>query len=346
MKDEGLQPATSNKSTNEIVLKRGDKNMVKLSSYVFLFALSVMFVLPLMSNADERKANQDLQADQKDRQGEETLKDGKITSDKWISNGSELGPWWLKSSKKYDPIPLPLLYHLEGDYSFTQLDGNVDAAYNKGRVNLILRKNIFTNQIEYGICKNETTIPSAAGDITTRVEEQNLMESISIDFFDYMSFMAGIEWKRDDLKYVENRYTYYGGPFFYIIDTPEYNLSAGAFYGYEENEYMNDELKKLNPLANVPDYNSDGIRFMQYFTWFITKDIMFRESADYMHYLKKEDGNDLYRWKLSFGLNVGITENISVFSSYITEHSLSLAAINFGAEEKDTKLSVGIRFSL
>jgi hypothetical protein len=150
-------------------------------------------------------------------------------------------------------------------------------------------------------------------------------------------------WKRDGAKYVDNRTTFYGGIYASILDTPQYKLNAGAFYGNEDTSYMNDKIKALNPYASVPSYQSDGAYFIENFNVALMGGgVGFNQSAEYMMYFKD---SGYYHWNLTFGAHVMISATTGVFANYIINMDNNVFVETgkaLGYKERDTAIVVGV----
>ena len=50
-------------------------------------------------------------------------------------------------------------------------------------------------------------------------EKQKFGNTVFIEILPYMDFMGEFQWLTDDKKYYLNRYTYYGGLYFNVLNT-------------------------------------------------------------------------------------------------------------------------------
>jgi putative salt-induced outer membrane protein YdiY len=314
--------------------------MRKLSKYAVMFAIVMMLFPAFIYGAEEKGAD---------------APPGDLAEEGWISNGKALGPWWQRNPKKYDPMALPLLYHLEVNYSFMDKGGNTDMESHKGSLSLTLRKSVFTIATSYENNKQETTRNLNPVPMTMLVESQTFMQDFMVALTDWMGLNAGFIWlKNDSTKYLEDRKVYYGGVRLNAVDSPGLRIMLGAAYGYVDSAYMNDEIPKPYNCPPVDDYDSDMLFGNLILNWDITDIISFSETARYQLFLKD---TEYYNWKSDTSLNFKVTENISFTATYgmsydynsFTEHVQDcLDAVKERGEpageieELDTTLSLGI----
>jgi len=185
-----------------------------------------------------------------------------------ISDGKELDRWWLKSAKKYNPLPNPLLYHFEGTYSYSDSGGNVKAESHIGNIKLTLRKQLFTSSTEYGVGNVETTKQIGGKEIV--IKNQRFQQALRLALTDKLDAVVGGAWTENTAKYLEDRYVYYGGARYTVIDTDDLDLMLGGFYGDTDTEFMNHEIQnmlKYKDFPSVDGYSSNAIYLNQRLHW-------------------------------------------------------------------------------
>ena len=324
-----------------------------LTGYVVFVLMFIMFSVPSSFSADERQSDDkspiilaDASADDK---SEETPK---LSEESWISNGEKLGEWWIRNPKTFDPVPAPLLYHFEANYSYSEMGGNLDIKNHNGGLKLKLRKQFFTSTSSYKIGKNDTTVNIIG--VSTFVENQRFVQAFSYAITDWMQTTGGINWVRDSGKYLRNRWYYFGGAEFALIERPNLILNAGGFYAYLETEYWNDEITMFYPdFEPVGDYNADDLYVTQMLQWNITDKIVFTENAQYVPSL---EDTDYYQWKVDLALKFNLTKHFAFFTSYsinydnntfveAVQNYLDQSAYGGEMDTTDTVLAVGINFS-
>lgn len=333
-----------------------------LSGYVFLLLVLTVFFVPASFSGDHGQLSKDpliiladASANSKARKNPK-LSDER--SDKnWISNGKELGPWWRKNAKKYNPLPHPLLYHVKGTYSYSELGGNVEAKTHRGSAELTLRKDLFTSVTTYAVDSRSTTI--VLKEKSTDLNNQIFRQGLRMALTDRISSVVGILWETNERKYLKDRFVYYGGVRAMIIDSPKLDLMMGGFYGYTETSYLNEnmqEIKKYSDFPSQDDYDSDSLYFSQKLNWDVTDTISFSERVDYMLFL---DDTEYYFAKLKLSISFKLTKSLSFITSYsvnydnntfveaVQDYLSARQASGKSAgemETTDTSLAVGIKF--
>ncbi|MCP4104160.1 MAG: DUF481 domain-containing protein [Desulfobacteraceae bacterium] len=313
--------------------------MKKLSRYAVMFAI-VMMLFPIFIYGAEEKASKP---------------PGDLSEEGRFSDGKALGPWWQRNPKKYDPMPIPLLYHLEINYSFTDKGGNTDMENHNGSLGLSLRKNAFTSATSYEKSKQETTKNLKPNPNAMLVESQTFTQDFMMAMTDWMGLNMGFVWlKNDSTKYLEDRKVYHGGVRINAVDSPKLRIALGAAYGYVESAYMNDKIPKAYTCSPVDDYDSDMLFGNLNLNWDITEKISLSEKARYQLFLKD---TDYYNWKSDTSLNFKVTENISFtatygmsydYNSFVDQVQRCIDAVKERGqpagkiEEMDTTLSLGV----
>lgn len=247
-----------------------------------------------------------------------------------FSNGSDLGKWWQKSSKSFETMPEPILYHLEGNYSFNELSGNADVKIQNADLSLTLRKKIFTSQTIYGQKRNRTII--AVGKTETFMRKNNLIQLMTFDLIPDLSFQCGASWEENSAKYITDRYRYFAGFLTQQVVAKYVNLSVGAFFGRDETTYDNVGIKKLLPASSpvkyvdLPKYETNGLMLMNKLRFPITKQIYFMQNGEYMTYF---ENSDYYHWTLDVTVNFVVIKGLSFFVKYKMDYENN-SYINYG----------------
>ncbi|QTA87811.1 DUF481 domain-containing protein [Desulfonema magnum] len=324
--------------------------------YFVIWLLSTLVLAPLTSIAHDAQSDQDLPIVL--AQAEVPQKSPEISEESsWISNGKDLGPWWNQNPKKYEPIPRPLLCHVEASYTYSEKTGNTEQTGNKGNFALILRKGILTSDTNYTISKADTTM--SLNGVSTSLNDQFLREIMTLALTERLSLGVGAAWERNASQYIENRVSYFGGLMGVVVDSPNLNVWMSASYGFSDMEYMNENIQKgkYADFPSVEDYDYNTLYFLQKLHWDITETISFSENANYVFDL---DNSDYYNWKLGLSLNFKLTKAISFLTSYTIRYennAFNNAVQDYldekrqtergigDMEKKDTSLSFGIKVS-
>ena len=235
-----------------------------------------------------------------------------------ISSGENLGRWWLKSAKKYNPLPNPFLYHFEGTYSYSESSGNVKAEAHRGSLQLTLRKGLITSITQYGINDRETNKQVKDKDVI--MKDQNFRQGFRLSLTEKLDAVVGGVWERSSTKYLEDRFIYYSGVRFMAIDSPNLDVMLGLFYAETSTTFMNSEMQSTPKYKNFPsveDYDSNAIRLSQRLSWKMTPTVTLVGTGDYMMFL---ENTDYYFWKLKTGLNFKFSKNVSFVVSYLINY--------------------------
>jgi hypothetical protein len=292
----------------------------KVSKYVCCFVLILMLLVPVASIAAEEE-----------KQSSEEQK---------IPTPSELGPWWLYSSLKYEPIYPKWLFHLQGNVAYTVLDGNVEADIITSGVALALRKNRFTSYVNYDLSKNKTTIVVGVPS-TTKLEQHFLLARERFDLTKRLYAEAGFIRDQDSKVYVKARYTYMAGLGMTILDLPKHLLNASVYYGYSQTEFDNAGLAKMM-LPPLDDLKDDGIAVMNYYSLLLSQRA---NATEQLEYIRLFDEDNSYRLVLKLAFNFALTQNIAIFNQYQIrqeEGPVYDLVKPFGGKKRDTQLTAGI----
>jgi hypothetical protein len=231
---------------------------------------------------------------------------------------ADLGIWWQKSPRAYDPIPDKMLHHFQGTYSLVRGEGNVNSKIQNGDINLILRKNIVTSRTGYNATKSEVTLSTYPNN-TILTERSNIDQRIITSITRKLNFVLGYWYDKNDNSYME-RNDYYGGFHLYLFHTPSLSADTGLYYGRSNESYMNNALKKIGIISkDLDDYKSNSVFFTQDMRWSITDNISFSDSIFSGYMLKKDadyDDSKYYFAEIKFSLALKLTKFVSVTTSY------------------------------
>ena len=229
-------------------------------------------------------------------------------------------------------------FHLEGSLAYTKLSGNVEGSDYSGSLNFALRKNRYTTHLNYSLAKTKMII--SVGGAALETDKQSLLGREQIDLSKHLAVNIGASWEKDSRFFVKNRYTYFAGLGFIVLDLPKHLLRVGGYFGFDDTQYDNRNLNSLG-LPSAKELKSDGLLFEQYYHIMLTPMIYLSETFEYM---KIFDDDHSYRWEFSPLLSAKLSEHFSIFANYeIKEEKTPIyEAIKFaGAEKRDTMSTVG-----
>jgi hypothetical protein len=261
--------------------------------------------------------------------------------DSRISNGKDLGPWWKKSARLFNPLPEPVLYHLQGGLSFTKLSGNLDAKMYKGDATVFLRKKLFTSTTQISSDYRETDINIT--DKHTTVDKHSVHEGLSYALTNRLALGCGIMWERDNAILLVNRLTYYAGGKGSVLTKPPVLMKVGAYLGFEDETYDDEEMQSsffvppiaaagfpgydpFNPISPdqpklIKGYSSPGVRLMEDATILLSPKHVFLQSFDLM--LRTKD-TSYYHWKGSITFQSKVTSFVTFTAKYQYEYQNAL----------------------
>jgi putative salt-induced outer membrane protein YdiY len=260
-----------------------------------------------------------------------------------IPDPKSLGPWWLYSAKKYDPIYPKWLFHIEGNLSISDMSGNVEGSTYFGSAQVVARKNIFTNTVLYDLMKSDYTTVATGSDVDD--EKQLLSDLVRVDLTERLSVQGGLSWVKDTAAYIENRYTYFLGLGYVLLQTPKHFLSVGAYGGFDDVEYTQKAKSTALELGTViEDEDGNALYGEQRYSWFVTEAISFNEGFKYLQYT---EDSDKYRWELNLGVAAQVIGPVAVTANYLIKYdnnpTIREAIPTY--EKEDKILSVGIQVS-
>ena len=261
------------------------------------------------------------------------------TQDSWISSGKDLGPWWKQSARQLNPLPEPVLYHLEGGLSFTKLSGNLDAKMYKGNTNVFLRKGLFTSTTQISSDFRETDVNITDKHLT--VNKHSMHEGLSYALTTRLALGVGIMWERDNAILLVDRFTYYAGGRGSVLTKPPVLMNVGAYFGYEDETYDDEEMKSSftvppieaagfpgydpfnpdDPGRLIKGYSSPGFRLMEDATILLSPKHVLLQSFDCM--LRTKD-TSFYHWKGSITFQSKVTSFVTFTAKYQYEYQNAL----------------------
>jgi hypothetical protein len=261
----------------------------------------------------------------------------------------DLGDWWNRSAKSYDPMPEKLLHHFEGSYSYAKGDGSMETENHNGNAEFVLRKNIFTSKTQYNMSKSES-IQAMFPAVKTSIESKLFHQQLCVAISKNIDLVAAYWFDMDNLTYVDSRNAFYGGlSWQYAMKSPMLSGHIGTYGGYSDTSYTNDPILQVN----AGDYDSSVAIITQDLNWVITDNISFSEDIFYIRML--EDSEYFYS-TIKFSLNFSINKYLSLFTSYnikydknpqIKEMDTLIKNTGYPGSicEKDTTISTGIKIS-
>ena len=246
-------------------------------------------------------------------------------------DGKTLGPWWMMSALKYDPIPRQILYHFEGSYSFSKTTGNFESEGHRGNASLHLRKNRFTYTLTYSLDKQDQTL----GIMRIAYQTLSWLTHVTVDYTSRIFSSFGFVWAEDEKAFIDKEYTFYGGVGYRVIDRPRYQLRLLAAAGHRNLERMYESHQDKAYGCYVEDTCNASL----------TEAVSLWQT--YMLLQNVEEKDDYY-WKLLTGMNAKIVEPVSLTVTYMVTYDNRPRPAGFQElfEKQDTVFMLGFTMSL
>jgi len=276
----------------------------------------------------------------------------------------DLGIWWKRSPLSYNPIPSQFLYHFEAGYSFSRSEGSLTKDRHRVNTKITLRKSRFTNVFAYDFDKrnsamadgNSVTVDEngsvSIGEVNNEIRNSKTNELSNYLFFALTKRFAiggGMEWTKDDLQEIDDRYLYFIGLSCRVIDKPKLSLRLIGAYGYEElkyTDYYNDLLGNLVLKYKIMDEFDDGIlRADKYYfsidgSWQATDSLGFVHKANIIGDVDKKENRYIWRWELEAGLNYRIHKHVFLNINFTEKYNKEPA---IGVRKRDQSTDIGIK---
>ncbi len=279
-------------------------------------------------------------------------------------NDRNLGMWWKRSPLSYDPVPSQFLYHLEAGYSFYRSEGSITRDNHLVNAKITLRKYRLTDILTYDLDKrnsaraDESSI-SVDDDGNISIGETNLeiRNSKTHELTNHLLFTltkrfylgGGLEWTRDDLQEIEDRYLYFIGLGCRVIDKPKYSLRLFGAYGYEElqyTDYYNDLFGGLVIKYKTVDEFDEGVtRSDKYYLslvarWQATDSLELIHKSDIVGNIEKKDNRYIWRWEVVGGVNYKIRKHLFLNVKFTETYNKEPA---IGVRPRDQTAGLGIK---
>ena len=240
--------------------------------------------------------------------------------------------WWLNSSLA-DTVN-QWLFHVEGQYSYTNMTGAIEGEMNSVVSRVVVRKNIFTHHTEYMLDKMSLALKSLG--MNYAYESHAFTDYLDVDLTRLFYSEAGFIWERDNSIYIKNRYSWYAGA----------GLNGLIF----EKHYLKVlvALGRINQEYTIPVDGFDVVQgaytafyVRQNYKYVMNERLSFIEQAYYLTNM-----TDAGRYRMSVGLNlsIGIVQPVSLVLGYTYKFDKESELL--GAIPTNTTQTIGINISL
>lgn len=302
------------------VWKFGEKVARRLEM-ALLCVLSLLFVLPVASSG----ADQGLLLAQAENPGEQPAA-STGSSNKWLSNGSELGEWWEQSALDQNPMPKAILYHIEASYNFSKMTGNTKMDNHIINTALHLRKDRFTYEFTYNVNDSEST----QGDYTIKTKDKSWSHNLFIDLTQELYALVSFEWEHSQSRQIEDKYIYFLGAGMKMPLKNGGTLDLFCGGGKEEEETMAEPGKTTDTTI---------LHLEQSLNLPLSERLSFDES---LQASLDVDDNDNYEGTLNLSLNYQIFDPLSLNATYMVKYDNAPVE---GVKDTDTSLTMGVQLS-
>ncbi|OQY28516.1 MAG: hypothetical protein B6244_07155 [Candidatus Cloacimonetes bacterium 4572_55] len=240
----------------------------------------------------------------------------------------ELGRWWLKNARTYNPLPKQWLFHVQGEGGFTRSTGNMGGHTILGGAILVVRKSVFTNYADYKVYRQKIELTDGNSVV---FEIQSFEDAFRIDLTSKISGLIGFMWDKDETKYLTHRYIYSVGMMFQLMDNSKHKLSTMGAYGSQNEEFEHDSLVS----------HDTGILYLSdNYTGIITKSLALEQEAQL--FLDMSD-SDFYRYIFKIGLDYKLNRQLSIVPQLSVEYNSEPAFEE--SKKSDVMQRINIRFS-
>lgn len=252
----------------------------------------------------------------------------------------DLGRWWLRPARSYDPIPEDWLYHAEGEIFYTRQSGNMDGYEIDGGGRLILRKKIVNQLFYYAITKQDIDIVEGnAG--TLKHESQGFEYELRVELNKMVRAEAGAMWERDDSRLIDNRFMYYAGLGAQLVDQPKVKFNTVGAIGQQYDRYA----VPIPGVPNPPDNDFTGGYLSLELHWIPNQQVVWRNRLLWFQDLGDSANR---RWQFNSAANIQVTSFMGVVLSWETKYNNRQpqlpAFLGFQLNKRDDKQKVGLQF--
>ncbi|MGE5480955.1 MAG: DUF481 domain-containing protein [Chloroflexota bacterium] len=251
-------------------------------------------------------------------------------------------PWWLSSSLTNPDTTDAVRYHAEGDFSFTNMSGNLEGTVYRGKILNFIRKGRVTGHLNYLADISDITKfadnsgdPHSASKIVTN--KQIAEAAIDYDLTKVLFLEGGTVWERDINSAILNRYSYYGGLGINQVFEGKHFLNAVLAAGVADIEYDIPPPYTID-MFDVQKKPAAYLFFMQSYAWNVTEKISFQEGLRYYPNLSE---TKRYRYAAELRTNFAVWDFLSFFIGY--DYAYDNDAKNVQAYSTDTKTMIGIK---
>ena len=240
--------------------------------------------------------------------------------------------WWLQSARA-DTVET-FLFHTSGRYSFTRMKGVISGDTHSGDINLVVRKNVFTNYSVYKTDKMDLSLKSSIN-LNYQTTAHYFTDYIDIDFSKVVYGQSGFIWERDDALLILNRYSVYAGIGFNTLLFKKFNIKSLFAFGRIDQEYI------------IPVDDLDVIKgpysafyFRQNYDLIINPNLSL---SGQVHYFTDINEMDRYRYGADLNLRVSLVKHFNLIVGY--SYKYDRENLLFGIIPENSMQNMGVELS-
>jgi len=257
-----------------------------------------------------------------------------------------LGNWWDKSSLEFDKVPSQVLFHGTANASYMNAQGNTQGSMFSGSVDLIARKERYTNHLIAQDRKQNMTYGFGGGSVN--LTETTLKDFVEYDLTSHALAVAGVEDYHNSFLFIDRRLTYYGGLGSTLVETKQHLINVIGGIGYANFKFDRANMVKVSPVAvaSLPATavtpSSGGALVTETWRWTFSPKLTVMQDGTYMKYFDSALG---HRWEFGVNLKVPLAKYVSLVPSYRIRDEVNIITNALRVKPQDRTLSIGLSVS-
>lgn len=256
----------------------------------------------------------------------------------------DLGPWWDKSSLSFDPMPTRTLAHVASDFQFSDARGNTSGHSISTHTDLVIRKRRVTNRVLIDI--RDSDMVYGAGGGANDYHMSTTREHVEYDLTKRALVLAGVEYFRNSLYFIDRRLTAYVGGGATIASTATHTFSMTGGFGYTgfafDREGMLQIAPETVPLLPTMTPKSGGVMLNEAWHWKPTKTLTVDQSASITEFFDQKLGQT---WSFSVSAHVPVNKHVSIGPRYDVHEEDNVYIEALPVKTIDRTFGIGVKVS-
>ena len=260
-------------------------------------------------------------------------------------NPRDLGKWWERSSYSYDPVPEQTLKHFTFAFNFTHADGNTDGTQSGTNMDFVVRKRRNTNRATIDLRHSDMVYGASGG--SNDYQMATFRNHVEHDLSKRTLVVAGVEWYRNTLYFMDSRLTGYVGGGMTVVEAPHHKLSFIGGIGYSAFSFDDETMMEISPdtVAGLPTFtpNTAGVMLMQAWRWQASKHLSIQQSAGITEYVNQELGQSM---DFSIAADIPLNKYVSIGPRYTVhdEDNIYIDALPVATVDRNFSFNIRITF--